>query len=111
MNTPYDSPILDATMNALSNQKRRGIMHDLSLSPTTVSRLAKNHALSLPAIHKHMISLENANLIIKKKIGRTNYVTLNLTTLGVLKNWIVQYHTGWGNEYATLENYISRMKE
>ena len=111
MNIPYDSPQLDNILGALANQKRRGIIHDLSLRPATVGQLAHNHALSLPAIHKHIRTLENAKLIIRKKTGRTNYVALDGLTLGLAKNWITQYHVRWGNAKATLENYVSRMQE
>ncbi len=111
MNIPYDSPQLDTILDSLANQKRRGIIHDLSLHPLTVSQLARYHQLSLPAIHKHIRNLENAELIYRKKAGRTNFVSLNNSTLGLAKKWITQYQTEWGGEKATLENYISRMKE
>jgi DNA-binding transcriptional ArsR family regulator len=111
MTIPYDSPHLDTVLDALANPKRRGIIHDLSLQPTTVGQLARNHELSLPAIHKHIRTLEKAKLIIRKKTGRTNFVVLNGSTLGLAQNWIMQYHAAWGNPQSTLENYISRMKE
>jgi DNA-binding transcriptional ArsR family regulator len=111
MNIPYDSTQLDSILDALANQKRRGIIHDLSLRPSAVGQLARNHGLSLPAIHKHIRTLEQANLIVRKKIGRTNFVALNSATLGLAQRWITQYNVGWGNAQATLENYISRMRE
>lgn len=111
MNVPYDSPQLDSVLDALANQKRRGIIHDLSLHPATVGQLARRHELSLPAIHKHIRALEDAKLIIRKKAGRTNFVALDNGTLGLAQNWITQYQTAWGNAEATLENYISRMQE
>ena len=111
MNTPYDSPQLDSVLDALANQKRRGIIHDLSLQPATVGQLARHHELSLPAIHKHIRALENAHLIIRKKAGRTNFVALDSATLSLAQNWITQYHVAWGNAQASLDNYISRMQE
>jgi DNA-binding transcriptional ArsR family regulator len=108
---PYDSPRLDAILGALANQKRRGIIHDLSLQPATVGQLAHHHNLSLPAIHKHIRNLESAKLIIRKKAGRTNFVALDNSTLGLAQTWITQYQTAWGGDQATLENYISGMKE
>ena len=111
MNIPYDSPQLDASLNSLANQKRRGILHDLSFNPCTVGQLARKHDLSLPAIHKHIRSLEAAQLIIRKKHGRTNFVALNQKTLRLIQNWVMQYKTEWGNSDASLENYISKMKE
>jgi DNA-binding transcriptional ArsR family regulator len=111
MNTPYDSPQLDSVLEALANKKRRGIVYDLSLQPSTISHLASHHDLSLPAIHKHMRILESAQLIIRKKAGRTNFIALNNITLGVAQDWIGQYHVAWGNPQASLENYITGMKQ
>jgi DNA-binding transcriptional ArsR family regulator len=111
MNIPYDSPQLDSALAALANRKRRGIVHNLSLQPTTVGQLAKQHDLSLPAIHKHIRVLEEAELIIRRKAGRTNFVALNPSTLGLVQHWIMQYQTEWSSLSSTLENYISRMQE
>lgn len=109
--TLYDSPQLDAILDALANQKRRGIVHDLSLSPATVGQLARRHDLSLPAIHKHIRILENARIIIRRKSGRTNFVALDPASLKLVQGWIMQYHPHWGNADASLENYISKLQE
>ena len=61
--------------------------------------------LSLPAIHKHIKILENADMIIRKKIGRTNFLALNRESLRGLQDWLMQYHTYWGSNEETLENY------
>ncbi len=98
-------------MDALANSKRRGIVHELALTPATVGQLARDQGLSLPAIHKHIRQLESAGLIVRRKSGRTNFVTLNGATLGLAQSWIMQYHVNWGSPEATLDNYISRMKE
>lgn len=111
MKIPYDSPKLDSVLDALSNQKRRGILHELSLRPDTISHLAQNFSLSLPAIHKHIRILEAAELIIRKKSGRTNFIALNPKTLGLAQRWIGQYQTQWGSSKASLTNYIARMKQ
>ena len=111
MNIPYDSPLLDSVLVALANQKRRGILHELSLKPTSLSHLARDFELSLPAIHKHIRILESADLITRKKSGRTNFLALNPKTLGLAQSWIGQYKTGWGSADASLTNYIARMQE
>jgi DNA-binding transcriptional ArsR family regulator len=111
MNIPHDSSQLDDILGALANQKRRAIIHELSLQPSTVGDLARLNELSLPAIHKHIRTLENAKLIIRKKAGRTNFVALDSATFGLAQSWITQYHVAWGNPRATLENYVSRMKQ
>ena len=96
---------LDDLFEALANKHRREIIYFLSLQPCSISQLASMRNLSLPAIHKHIRVLGNADLIMRKKIGRTNFLTLNRKTLRGLQGWLMQYHTYWGSNDETLENY------
>lgn len=101
-NRPKD---LDTIFEALANQHRREIIYVLGLQPHSISQLASQRGLSLPAIHKHIKILENAGMIIQKKIGRTHFLTLNRKSLLGLQDWLMQYHAYWGNDEETLENY------
>ncbi|MFV2044214.1 MAG: hypothetical protein ACC700_13405 [Anaerolineales bacterium] len=44
-------------------------------------------------------------MIIRRKIGRTNFLTLNRESLRGLQDWLKQFHTYWGSDEETLENY------
>lgn len=103
------SPTLDQAFEALSHPKRRGIINTLSFRPATVSQLAEDYQLSLPAIHKHIRSLESAHLIQRRKVGRTNFVALDKPGLRDIQEWLMQYRTEWGNDQETLENYIASL--
>ena len=96
---------LDHLFEALANKHRREIVYVLSLQPCSISRLADMRGLSLPAIYKHIKALEKAGLIIRKKIGRTNFLALRRDSLRGLQDWIMQYHTYWGSDEESLENY------
>ena len=96
---------LDIVFEALANKHRREIIYFLGLQPSSISNLAAMRNLSLAAIHKHIKLLEKADLILRKKIGRTNILTLNRDSLRGLKDWLMQYHTYWGSNEETLENY------
>jgi DNA-binding transcriptional ArsR family regulator len=61
--------------------------------------------LSLPAIHKHVKVLENAGLVTRKKTGRTTFLTLDRTAMRGLQEWLAQFHTYWGSDEESLENY------
>lgn len=98
---------LDEIFSALAQRKRRDMVHALSYRPATVTQLAKEHGLSLPAIHKHIRSLEKAQLIHRKKVGRTNFVALNHASLDLVRSWSSQYRTEWSSDKETLENYIA----
>jgi DNA-binding transcriptional ArsR family regulator len=100
-----NQPDLDKVFEALANKHRREIIHSLSLQPHSISQLAEMRQLSLPAIHKHIKLLENAGMVQRKKIGRTNFLALKRTSLRSLQEWVMQYHAYWGDDAETLENY------
>jgi DNA-binding transcriptional ArsR family regulator len=94
---------------ALANEHRREIVISLSLQPYSISQLASMRGLSLPAIHKHIRVLEDAELVIRKKSGRTNFLALNRGPLSELQDWVEQFHPYWGSDRETLDNYAQRM--
>jgi DNA-binding transcriptional ArsR family regulator len=96
---------LDIIFEALANKHRREIVYALGLQPHSISQLASMRDLSLPAIHKHIKILENAGMILRKKTGLTTFLALNKDSLYSLQKWLMQYHTYWGSNDATLENY------
>ena len=102
INIPQD---LDNVFEALANKHRREIVYVLSLQPSSISQLASMRGLSLPAIHKHIKVLEKGGMIIRKKIGRTNFLALNRESLRGLQDWVMHYHTYRGSNEETLENY------
>jgi DNA-binding transcriptional ArsR family regulator len=111
MTTHTNSKDLDKIFEALGNQHRREIIYSLSLQPHSISQLATMRELSLPAIHKHIKILENADLIINKKSGRTHFLTINRHALQGLQEWLMQYQPYWGNDKETLENYQQYLKK
>ncbi len=101
---------LDKIFEALASKHRREIIYALSLQPYSISQLASMRNLTLPAIHKHIKLLENAGLIIRKKTGQTNFLTLNRQSLRGLQDWLMQYNPYWGNDKETLVNYHKFLK-
>ncbi len=100
---------LDSVFQAFANDKRRGMIYTLSFRPATITQLSDEFDLSLPAIHKHIRSLENARLIHRRKVGRTNFIALNKKSVSEAQDWLMQFHTGWSNDEETLENYIASL--
>lgn len=86
------------------------MVHDLAFRPATIAQLARDHELSLPAMHKHIRALEQAQLIVRKKSGRTNFIALKRATLRQAQAWLLQYRTEWGSDEETLDNYIARLQ-
>ena len=98
---------LDIVFEALANKHRRVIIYALSLQPHAISQLASMQDLSLPAIYKHIKILKQAGLVLDKKIGRVHFLILKRKSLIGLQEWLTQYHTYWGSDEETLENYTT----
>lgn len=100
---------LSAVFDALSNDKRREIVMTLSFHPATVAQLAEEHGLSLPSIHRHIRTLEEAQLLQRRKVGRVNFVAIKRPALAAAQAWLAQYNLEFGNDDESLENYIAHL--
>ena len=97
--------VLDDVLVALANPHRRDIVYLVGLQPRAVSQLARHRGLSLPAIHKHISILVDAGLVVRHKRGRTTYLTLDRRPLAHLQDWLGRFHTYWGADRASYDNY------
>jgi DNA-binding transcriptional ArsR family regulator len=104
-----DTEGLDRALAALANPHRRSIVHMLGLQPSTISSLAHEHGLSLPAIHKHLKVLETAGLITRRKVGRSTFLTLSPAPIRLIQVWAGQFHPHWGSDQASYENYYRHL--
>ena len=90
MTKTQNSQDLDIIFEALAHKHRREIIYVLSLGPCSISKLAFLRNLSLPAIHKHIEILEKGGIVTRRKIGQTNFLTLNPTSLCGLQDWLIR---------------------
>lgn len=102
---------LDRVFEALANTHRREIIYVVGLQPYAIHQLAAMCGISLQAIHKHIKILETAGLVKRRKIGRTNFLSLDRKGVRSLQEWLGQYHAYWGAEDETLENYEAFMRK
>ncbi len=111
MLTIEEADSLDKVLAALANPHRRAIVHTLGLQPASIAQLALERKLSLPAIHRHILVLEQAGLVQRKKVGVTNFLSLNRDGLRLMQDWIAEYQAYWGTNHETLENYVARIQQ
>ena len=100
---------LSPVFEAMANEHRREIIRMLALQPRSISQLARLRHLSLPAIHKHIRVLEDAALVRRRKVGRTNFLAIERGPLRDLHAWVEQFHPWWGTDAETLENYAGSL--
>lgn len=111
MLTNKEADQLDTVLTALANPHRRAIVSTLGLQPASIAKLALDQNMSLPAIHRHIMVLEEAGLVQRKKVGVTNFLALNRNGLLLMQDWIADYQAYWGNNEETLENYVARIQK
>ena len=101
---PQEPDDLDRRFAALANRNRRAMVYQLGHNPTSISRLARDIGLSLPAMNKHVGVLEAAGLVARRKSGRTTFLTLDRAAIRDVQVWLGQFHAYWGTELETLDN-------
>lgn len=83
----------------------------LSRGEATVSELAEPHAMSLPAVLKHLNVLREAGLISEWKEGRIRRCRLDAEALAKANAWIAHYRKFWEAQLDDLEAYIAGLED
>ena len=82
---------LSATFAALADPTRRSILAHLARGEATVSELAAPHAMSLPAVSRHLKVLENAGLVVKGREAQWRPCRLQVEPLRLVDDWMTTY--------------------
>ena len=107
----YQTDGLDAVFSALGDPTRRAILARLALGETSVGELAAPHAMSLPAVSKHLRVLEAAGLVRREKQGRVIRCSLEAAPLEAAADWIAEYRRFWEAQLDALADYLQDMKD
>lgn len=110
VNRMVKSQTLDRTFSALSDPTRRAMLERLSLGPATISELAAPARMSLPGVLKHVRILEEADLVVSEKRGRSRECRLGSARLDDATRWIEWYRGRWDRRLDGLEAYIEKRK-
>ena len=97
---------LDRTFFALSDPTRRGILDRLALTPATLSELAAPFGLTLNGVKKHVGILEDVDLVVTAKVGRTRECRLGPAPLDDAVQWIEAYRRSWERRLDRFGAYV-----
>jgi DNA-binding transcriptional ArsR family regulator len=101
---------LDRTFSALADPTRRHILERLGHGPATIGELAQPFDISLPGLLKHVRILQEANLVITEKQGRTRQCRLGSEHLDDAAQWIRSYQRRWEGRLDRLGAYLERQQ-
>jgi DNA-binding transcriptional ArsR family regulator len=97
---------LDSTFGALSDPTRRDILRRVSDDELSVGQLARFYDLTFAAVSKHLKVLEKARLIIKRRNGKEQLVSLAPQALAEAVEYIEWYKQFMESRLDALEIYL-----
>ncbi len=98
---------LDSVFSSLSDATRRDILSRVSRKSQSVGELAEAHkGLSFAAVAKHITVLEEAELVIKKREGRYQIISVNPQTMNQAAYVLKQYQAIWEARFNRLDTLL-----
>ena len=107
----YPSAALNQTFAALADPTRRRILAHLARGDRRVTDLARPHAMSLPAISKHLRVLEKAGLLRRRRYGRVHQMQLDAKPLKQAAQWVEEYRKFWEGSLDRLAEYLEKQNQ
>jgi DNA-binding transcriptional ArsR family regulator len=104
----YSASTLNRTFAALADPTRRRILAHLARGDKCVTHLAKPHAMSLPAVSKHLRVLEKAGLLRRRRYGRVHEMRLDAKPLQEAARWVDEYRKFWQGSLDRLAEYLEK---
>ncbi len=101
---------LNATFLALADPTRRAILARLVSGDASVNELAEPHAMSQPAISKHLKILERAGLISRGIDAQRRPRRLDARPLADATAWLENYRKFWEASFERLDMLLEEMK-
>jgi len=78
----------DRAFAALADPTRRAVLERLGQGTATISELAEPFDMSLTGLKKHVLVLEEAGLVLTKKVGRARLCTLAPCAFEGITTWL-----------------------
>jgi DNA-binding transcriptional ArsR family regulator len=101
---------LNQTFAALADPTRREMLARLARGAASVGELAEGHRLSLPAVLKHLRSLERARLVRSEKVGRVRQCRLTARPMRDAADWLDKYRGLWESRLDHLVEHLRRQQ-
>jgi DNA-binding transcriptional ArsR family regulator len=99
---------LDSVFASLADPTRRDILRRISNEDLTVGELAKPYDLSFAAVSKHLKVLERARLIIKRRRGKEQLVSIAPEALKSVDEYLDFYRKLWEGRLDRLEAFLEQ---
>ena len=102
---------LSTVFAALADPTRREILARLTDGEASVTKLAEPHAMSLPAISKHLKVLEHAGLITRSRSAQWRPCRLEAAPLREATSWLEGYRRFWDESWNRLDEHLREIQQ
>ena len=102
---------LDRTFAALADRHRRGAIDLLRRGPRSAGELAKELALSAPAMSRHLKVLRQAGLVeeqLSEEDARVRVYRLRKQPFSSLRSWAEEIEAFWGEQLLSFKEHAER---
>jgi DNA-binding transcriptional ArsR family regulator len=101
---------LSATIFAIADPTRRGLLARLAKGAATVGELAEPYDMSVAAISKHLKVLEGAGLILRGREAQWRPCRLEAKPLEAVADWLGDYRQFWERNLDSLDAYLNTLQ-
>lgn len=97
---------LSLALAAAAHPIRRDILERLARESQNVGALSSAYAISMPAISRHLRTLERARLIERRVEGRSHLIALKGEGLRRIAEWSATQSAEWAERLAKLKSLM-----
>ncbi|MES2640234.1 MAG: metalloregulator ArsR/SmtB family transcription factor [Myxococcota bacterium] len=101
---------LSATLFAIADPTRRGILARLASGDASVKELAEPYDMSLAAVSKHIKVLEGAGLVSRSREAQYRPCHLEAAPLLAVAELVEEYRRFWDRSLDSLSEYVKEMQ-
>ncbi|OBH13250.1 helix-turn-helix transcriptional regulator [Mycobacterium sp. E1747] len=98
---------VDALFHALADRTRRDIMRRTLAGEHSVSALALKYDMSFAAVQKHVVVLEKAGLITKRRSGREQLASGDVAAVRSVGAMLAELELVWRDRIARVDELIA----
>jgi DNA-binding transcriptional ArsR family regulator len=102
-----DEDRADALFHALADRTRRDIMRRVLAGEHSVSTLAAKYDMSFAAVQKHVAVLQKAGLLTKRRNGREQLATGDVTAVRSVASMLTELELLWRGRIARIDDLIA----
>ncbi|MEO9330310.1 ArsR/SmtB family transcription factor [Gordonia aurantiaca] len=104
---PDDEDRADALFHALADRTRRDILRRVLAGEHSVSVLAAKYDMSFAAVQKHVAVLEKAGLLTKRRQGREQLASGDVSAVRSVASMLAELEQVWRGRIARIDELLA----